>query len=159
MALGFTMKISKGAYQKALKKVQAANRVFRRHKGGVPSEKLKGKGTNRDRAVVEFYRFQTRKTAKPFVGYLKGGKVTNFTGLRLCTITSRKEGRRGFGGSRLASVTARCVDGRQYVGTGSGDGMSIQMRPKKGKGLGNVEFPASRRFKIKLSGLRSRRRR
>ena len=140
MSYGFTMKIPKGAYQKALKRVQAADRVFRAHKGkgGVPAEKLKGKGTNRDRAVVELYKFQNKKAAKPFMAYLKGRKVTNWTGLRMCDVTSRSSGRSGFPDisgrrSERVTITAKCVDGHTYVGRGPGDGMYIRMTPKKGR--------------------------
>lgn len=122
---GILFKIPKSAYQKAAKKVAAADRVFKRWrgKGGVPSELLKGKGTNRDRAVVEVYRFQNRTKATPFTAYMKGAKITNFTGLRLCTVVHRT-GKKG--------VTARCIDGRTYVGRSNGDGMWISMRPKAG---------------------------
>lgn len=121
MALGILYKIPKSAYQKAI-----AKGAGRRGKRGA-------KATNRDRSVVEVYRFQNRKSAKPFIAYLKGYKVTNWTGLRLCTVTSRKEGRRGFHGSKIVTVQAKCIDGRKYVGTGPGDEMYLRLRPKKGR--------------------------
>jgi hypothetical protein len=120
MALGILYKIPKSAYDKAIKK-------------GAGRRRSGKKVTNRDRSVVEVYRFQNRKSAKPFVAYLKDRKVTNWTGLRLCTVTSRKEGRRGFHGAKIVTVQARCIDGRSYVGTGPGDGMYLRLRPKKGR--------------------------
>lgn len=138
MALGMLMKIPKSAYEKALKKVQADNRVWKRHKGGPLGPETKRHATNRDRAVVEVYRFQQRKSAKPFVAYLKGMKVTNWTGLRLCDVVNRRVGRSGFRnvtGRRSERVTfqANCVDGRRYVGTSPGDGMYARLRPMKSR--------------------------
>lgn len=123
MAYGFVMKIPKSAYQKAL-----ARGAGRRG----------SKASNRDRAVVEMYRYQQRKKAGPIFGYLKGHKVTNWTGLKLCTVTRRSSGRTGFpdiSGRRpeRVHVTARCWDGRMYVGSGPGDGMYVRLRPKRGK--------------------------
>lgn len=144
MSLGILKTVSKNAYQMALKKVNASRRVWKRHgkhsKRGSSLDvtKYKDPATNRDRAVVEIYRFQHRKSAKPFVGYLKGGKVTNWGGLRLCTVTKRSSGRSGFPdvtGRRTArvTVTARCIDGHTYVGRGPGDGMYMRMTPKRGR--------------------------
>jgi hypothetical protein len=119
---GILVKISKGAYQKATGK--------RRR-------------TNRDRAVIEVYRFQNQKRARPFVGYLKGARITNWTGLRLCDVTKRGGGRSGFPdvtGQRSQRVTfhASCIDGRRYVGTSPGDGMYARLRP--------AGMPRRRRF-------------
>ena len=119
MAFGFTMRISKAAYQKALAKSRRKS------------------GSNRDRSVVEFYRFQHRKKHGPWGGYLKGHKITNWTGLRLCDVTMRTTSRQGYrdvSGRRPERVNfwARCVDGRLYVGTSPGDGMYARLRPAKG---------------------------
>jgi hypothetical protein len=110
---GFTFKIPEAAYRKAARK--------------------RGSRTNRDRAVIEVYRFVNRKKAAPFMAYLKGHKVTNWTGLKLCDVTSRKEGRRGFHSSTIVTVQAKCIDGRRYVGTGPGDNMYLRLRPKRGR--------------------------
>ena len=127
MAFGFMMKISKAAYQKVMAKSRGR---------GQRSKHL----TNRDRAVIEFYRLQQRlkKKAGPIHGYLKGNKVTNWTGLRICTVTSRKSARQGWIGyssrrPERVHVQATCVDGRKYVGSGPGDGMYVRLRPKKGR--------------------------
>jgi hypothetical protein len=140
MALGILIKISRAAYHKARKKVAAEtwrgrsyNRDPKKRKRGMSYPSEGALATNRDRSVIEVYKFQNRTSAKPFMGYLKGRKITNFTGLRLCTITSRSEGRRGFHGTKIVSVQANCIDGRKYVGTSPGDGMYARMRPKKGK--------------------------
>lgn len=143
---GLLMKIPKGAYQKAMKKLRASARVWERYN---PGRKAAGKGrslpagvhdpaTNRDRAVVEAYRFQHRKRATPFMAYLKGQKITNWTGLRLCDITRRSSGRSGFPdvtGRRTARVSfhAKCIDGHSYVGTSPGDGMYARLRPARGR--------------------------
>lgn len=112
MALGILRKISPTAYKSA---------------------KSKRKKTNRDRVVVEIYKFQNRKSAKPFTAYLKGRKITNWTGLRMCDVTSRSDYKTsGAVRGTRASVTAKCIDGRTYHGTGPGDGMYINLRPKKG---------------------------
>jgi hypothetical protein len=117
MAFGFTGKISAAAYRLAMSK---------------------RKKTNRDRAVIEFYRFKNRKKATPFIAYKKGAKLTNWTGLRLCTVTSASTARSGWrdvSGRRpeRVSVHARCIDGRRYVGSGAGDNMSFRMRPARGR--------------------------
>lgn len=147
MAIGILMKIPKSAYQKARKKVAASQKLWRSHNRNPKKRKKRGMSlpagtkdaaTNRDRAVIEVYEFQNRPAAKPFMGYLKGNKITNFTGLRLCTVTKRTEARSGFVDvtgrrSKRVSVTAACIDGRKYVGTSPGDGMYARMRPKTGK--------------------------
>jgi hypothetical protein len=120
MALGFLKWISKTAYQKARVKI------------------LSGRGTNRDRAAVEFYRFQTRKSAKPFIGYLKGMKITNWTGLRMCDIVNKKTHRSGFRNvtgrrSERTTFNAKCIDGRRYTGMSPGEGMYARLRPMKGR--------------------------
>lgn len=133
--------IPKKAYQKARRKLARSERYWDKHaegkKGGPRALDAKkypnDPATNRDRSVVEVYEFRNRKQAAPFVGYLDGKKITNWTGLRLCTVTSRTEGRRGFYGSKITSVQARCIDGRRYVGTSPGDGMYARMRPAKGR--------------------------
>ncbi len=101
--------------------------------GALDTRKHRDPATNRDRAVVEVYEFKNRKKATPFTAYLKDRKITNWTGVRLCTVTSRKEGRRGFHGSKIVSVRAHCIDGRNYVGTSPGDNMYARMRPAKGR--------------------------
>lgn len=125
MAFGFKMKISKAAYQKALAKVQRENRTFKKGRGGYrfKSAKAKTYATNRDRAVIEMYRLQSRKKAAPIVGYKNGDKITNWTGLKICTIRQRI----GNG------ITAECIDGRFYVGRVNGEGMYVRLRPKKSR--------------------------
>ena len=131
--LGISLTISKAAYQKALKKVNASKRVWKKHGShsrsgsSLDTTKYKDPATNRNRAVVEVYRFQNQKRAKPFVGYMKGegvgAKVPNFVGHRVCTV-ERRVGK---------SVTAKCIDGRKYTGRSNVSGMWIKMRPKKGR--------------------------
>jgi hypothetical protein len=126
MSFGFTRRIPKAVYAKALAKVRQENRTFKKSKRGGWSVKSKGSktyATNRDRAVVEFYRLQNMKVAKPITGYMKGDKITNFTGLRMCSII-RRSGK---------GITARCVNGHTYVGRSNGEGMWINLRPKRGR--------------------------
>ena len=135
-SFGFTMKIPKAAYQKALKKVQQETRSYRGRRS--KSSSAKRYATNRDRSVVYMYRFQNRKKHGPWSGYLTGYKVTDFTGLRICTVTKRSSGRSGFvdvTGHRSTRVTviAKCIDGRKYVGRGPGDGMYLRLTPKRGR--------------------------
>jgi hypothetical protein len=108
-AFGFTLAISPAAYQKAAARARSK------------------KATNRDRAVVEVYKFRARKKPAPFVAYVNrdGTKITNFTGLRLCTIQGVARDGKG--------VHARCIDGRMYHGRSNGTGMWISLRPLKGK--------------------------
>lgn len=125
MAFGFKLRISKAAYQKALAKVRREDRTFKKAKRGGWRTKSAGSktyATNRDRAVVEMYRMQTMKSAKPITGYVKGDKITNFTGLRMCSII-RRTGKKG--------ILARCVNGHTYVGRSNGEGMWINLRPTK----------------------------
>lgn len=132
MAYGILTKIPKSAYDKALKKVQKERKSYR----GKKSKPLYKQtyATNRDRAVVEIYKFQNRTSAKPFTAYLKDRKITNWTGLRMCDVTSRSSARTGgFARGSRVTVTARCIDGHTYVGRGPGDGMYINMKPKRGR--------------------------
>jgi len=150
--LGITMRIPKGAYVKARKKVAAEtwrarsyNRNPKKRKRGMSYPSAGALATNKDRAVIEVYKFQNRTRATPFVGYLKDRKITNWTGLRLCTVTQRTEahvgfqpqhgagGGRGYPSGKRVFINADCIDGRKYVGTSPGDGMYARMRPKKGK--------------------------
>lgn len=135
MALGILFTVSKAAYEKALKRKRAWER-HRNKKGvwtGPPVSDSQVKRINRDTSVIEVYRFQHRKAATPFTAYLKGQKVTNWTGLKLCTVTQRSSARSGFGRTERVTVHARCIDGHTYVGRGPGDGMYLNLRPKKGR--------------------------
>lgn len=123
-SFGFTMPIPQSAYKKVMAKSKGR---------GQRSKHL----TNRDRAVIEMYRFQHRKASAPIHGYLKGYKVTNWTGLKLCDVTRRKSARQGFPGyfgkrPERVHIQARC-GGRMYVGSGPGDGMYVTLRPKRGR--------------------------
>lgn len=130
--LGILFTIPAKAYQKAKRRLRASERFWDKHasgrKGGwrsLPAEVAKkDPANNRDRAVVEVYEFKNRKQARPFTGHVKGQKITIFTGTRVCNITQRT-GKKG--------VTAKCIDGREYVGRSNGEGMWINMRPKKGR--------------------------
>src|SRR4051812_42678154 len=109
--LGIVFNVPASACAAAQKRVQASARFWDKHasgrKGGarsLPSADLAKRGlkdpaTNRDRTVVEVCRFKARKTAAPFVGYVKQPKkggltVTTWTGVRLCTV-HHKTGKTG----------------------------------------------------------------
>ena len=136
-SFGIVLNIPKATYQKAKRRVAASSRYWKKHgshsRGGssLPADKAANDpATNRDRAVVEVYELKNRKVARPITGYYKVAKanqppkITNFLGHRICTVQHRT-GKTG--------VTAKCIDGRTYVGRSNGDGMWINLRPKKGR--------------------------
>lgn len=131
---GILFKIPESAYRKARKKVAADQRVWRRYN---PDPKKRKRGmslpagaprhaTNRDRSVIEVFKFQNRKAATPFTAYMdkSGWKVKNWMGIRLCDVVKIRG---------AAGITAKCIDGRTYVGRSNGPGMWIKLRPKSGR--------------------------
>lgn len=134
MAFGILYKIKKTQYQMALAKVKRSKAFWRGRRSISSTESKADPATNRDRAVVELYRFQQRKKAKPFVAYLKDRKITIWPGQRICDVTHRSSGRTGFPGysskrPERVTVHAKCIDGHSYIGRGPGDGMYIRMKP------------------------------
>lgn len=91
--------------------------------------------------------------------FVKGARGIRFRGMTVTGTGSRVD-------FVLSPAHAVCKTGRsgarkEVVCRLKGDTSSESLRGLRGKrrrrGLGNVEFPAPRRFKIKLSGLRRRR--
>lgn len=72
---------------------------------------------------------------KPMVGYLStdGKRFTGWKGNTLGRVTWSSESRTGFHGSRITHVRVTDVHGAGWYGKGSGFGMCIVLRARKGR--------------------------